>query len=74
MFPNTDARKFTEKYTKIYKEMAFKDCKAERDCKFLVKISSRLYKIVKSFGPLVSRDVSPEYSRFTSISTAFLNW
>ena len=33
--------------------MVFKDCKAERDCKFLVKISSKLYKIVKSGGPLI---------------------
>ena len=32
--------------------MVFKDCKAERDCKFLFKISSTLYKIVKSGGPL----------------------
>ena len=34
--------------------MIFKDCKAERDCKLLVKISSRLYKIVKSCGPLAN--------------------
>ena len=40
------------KYTKIYRETVFKDCKAERDCKFIVEISSRLYKIVKSCEPL----------------------
>ena len=45
-------RRNFRKYTKIYREIVFKDCKAERDCKFLVKISSRLYKIVKSCGPL----------------------
>ena len=44
-----------EKFSKIhknYREMVFKDCTAERDCKFLLKISSRLYKIVKSCRPL----------------------
>ena len=39
-------------FRKFYREMVFKDCRAERDCKFLVKISGRLYKIVKSCGPL----------------------
>ena len=35
-------RRNFRKYTKIYREMVFKDCEAERDCKVLVKISSRL--------------------------------
>ena len=45
-------RRNFRKYTKIYREMVFEDCKAERDCKVLVKISTRLYKIVKSCRPL----------------------
>ena len=60
IFQNTDTQKLMEKFSKMRtqklteKWYVFKDCKAERDCKFLVKISSRLYKIVKSCGPLAS--------------------
>ena len=50
-----------EKFSKIHGEMVFKDCKAERDCEFLVKISSRLYKIVKSCGPLYVTNHSGHY-------------
>ena len=38
---------------KIYREMVFKDCKLQKIVIFSVEISRRLYKIVKSCGPLV---------------------
>ena len=38
-------------YMKIYREMVFKDCKAQ-ETKFSVEISSIMYKIVKCCGPL----------------------
>ena len=41
--------------------MVLKDCTAERDCKFLLKILSRLYKIVKSCGPLKCLPMSDDH-------------
>ena len=52
-FKDTDARKFTEELYVYLREMVFKDCKVQEIVsRFLVKILSRLYKIVKSYGPL----------------------
>ena len=53
-FWNTDTQKVTEKFSKIYREMVFKDCKVQNIVSFLLRFQGGHTKIVKSCGTLVS--------------------